>query len=206
MPNAAWIRAWSSGETTMFSIRQHDRADRHPDEVDRVRPGQRPRDDQTDHRNGVHDPRHPQRTPRAEPRRYRLHPVPRVEIDVHQRVDHIEAEHPRGDGEEQEPRCRREVPRYRDPRAERGQADHHAEHEMAQPREALGVGVDHKSRDRDRPQVPGHRRQLADRDQQRPQADRAEHRDLAHGQRARSADPDRRSGDLPRRSPCRRPG
>ena len=94
---------------------------------------------------------------RAGPKRAGIEwmPVGAVEVQVEQRVDDVEARDPAGDRQAQQDRA----PAPRSPvtashAPDRRQADREPERDVADPGVALGEGVDHERRHRDRPEHP----------------------------------------------------
>ena len=100
-----------------------------------------------------------QRAPLAERHRDRVDALATVEVEVEDRVDHVEAADPQPHGQEQQHRRQRDAARHRDPGGGRREAVGQAQRVVAEPGEALGVGIDDEGRDDDRPQVAAGRRQ-----------------------------------------------
>jgi hypothetical protein len=85
-----------------------------------------------------------------------------VDLEVHGRVDDVEAADPQRDRPAEEERLPVERAGHGDPAAHRREPVHRSQERMAQPREALQVGVDDEPGDGDRPEDVGDRRELPD--------------------------------------------
>ena len=111
-----------------------------------------------------------------------MQPAPPVEVEVEDRVDDVEAADPQPDGEEQQPRDGAERPAHRQPRGRRRQAQREAERVVAEPREALGVGIEDEGGQRDGPEVAARLGELERRDDEQRHRHGREEPDLASAQ------------------------
>src|SRR5919197_1952237 len=110
-----------------------------------------------DDRRNVQHPRSPERAPNAEPDSDRVQTLLEINLAVEERVKEVEPCDPDRDGRAERPRLPRQATGDRDPGAHRREAVDSAEPEMAEPGEALEVGVDDEADERDRPK-PAHDR------------------------------------------------
>ena len=91
---------------------------------------------------------------------------------------------PRAEPPAERPRLPRQRARHGDPGADRREAEARAQPQVAQPREALEVRVDHEHRDGDRPQPAHDRVELQDRDQEHDKRHRHKSQHLRTSERA----------------------
>src|ERR1051326_4781820 len=102
----------------------------------------------------------------AEAHRDRLETLLPVDLDVEQRVEEIEPGNPERDRATQRPRLPRDRPRDRRPGPDRGEPVDRAEPEVAEPRPALQVRVDHEAPPPERPAPPTHKNEPAESDKE----------------------------------------
>src|SRR5207244_5112418 len=106
------------------------------------------------------EPRTEEGAAHAESRDDRMQTLGTVDVDVEQCVEEVESGHPARDRSAEQPRLPGKVIRDRDPRADGCKTVHDAEPEVAEPREALEVRVDHEAGDGNRPEPVRKRREL----------------------------------------------
>jgi hypothetical protein len=141
-----------------------------------------PGHDEQRHRPEVEEPRAPERASLAEAHRDRPQSLLAVDVLVKQRVEEVEAGHPERDRAAQSPGLPRQRPRDRRPRAHRGKPVHRPQPQVAEPRPALQVRVDHEAGDGDRPEPVHERVELEDGDEENRERSRAERHDHGRGE------------------------
>ncbi len=117
-------------------------------------------------RQDVQHPGAPKRTLHTEADRYGVQSVLDVEFPIEQRVEDVEARDPDRNRAAERPRFPRQPTRDRHPRADRREAVDDPEPDVAQPCEALQVGIDDEAGDRDRPEPAHDRIELEDGDEE----------------------------------------
>ena len=139
----------------------------------------------------VGDPGDEEGRPDAEAERDRVQALAPVDLEVHRRVDDVEAADPERDGAAEQERLPVDGAGHRDPAADRREPVDRPQERMAEPGEPLEIRVDDEAGNRDRPEDVRHRRELPHGDEEhgerrggeRPDLDRREQpgRELAAG-------------------------
>ncbi len=124
----------------------------------------------------VEQPCAPEDAALAEANRHRLKPLLTIDVQIEQRVEEVEARDPERDRAAEGPGLPRQLALDRSPGADRRQAVDGPEPQVAEPRPALQVRVDHEPDDGDRPEPVHQRVELVDgNEEQRERAGAEEH-------------------------------